>query len=320
MLLSKKTIRTLGWISTSLAFVIVIINTILSGLTYRFSGPHFRNNPFHAVPQLQVTSIVFATFAIVMAFIAFAKPNITFTIVTASIMLISMLFCLTIGIYSVVAGRYGWSNTYLGCKMNYNGVLGNFHNIDSYLQITDQILCSASCPCFLPNGNLFTSNSTVSSSYNSWVKVNNPKGATSFTNCSSKLQDYALSEARRRDPNFDLDGSFDAIKFSDYMSRVENDFNCNGWCSVEYYNPDYNKTVLMSKYLFTDINRGPPTYFGCINQLTPWLSGMLQAFGALHILLSSLQGAIFAFTLCQAYAREKDHEKQIPHHHDDNRQ
>ena len=73
----------------------------------------------------------------------------------------------------------------------------------------------------------------------------------------------------------------------------------------------------MAKYLFTDINRGPPRYIGCLNEVIQWLPGYLQAFGSMTMLLLGLQIVMLAMLICQYVAREKDHEKQIPHHHDD---
>jgi hypothetical protein len=238
----------------------------------------------------------------------------------ATLMLISLLWNFAVGVYSIVGGRPGWAKTYEGCQANYNGVIGVFHNVDTYLQAVDQSLCSAQCPCFFTNSTGFANNLTVTPYYDLWTKTNVGTGATSFRNCSTELQSFAFKDAVRRDANFDPDGTFNTEKFHEYMANLETDFNCNGWCQIEFFNTNYNRNVYMSKYLFTDINRGPPRYFGCINQLMEWLTGMLQGFGAVAIVLVSTQIAIFALAICQAWAREKDHEKQIPHHHDDNRQ
>ncbi len=234
-------------------------------------------------------------------------------------MLISLLWNFAVAVYVLVAGGPGWRSIYEGCQMKYNGVLGQFHNIDTYLQEVDKNMCSPQCPCFISNSSGFSGNSTVTPFYNLWTKTTNPKGAVAFQNCTNELQSFTYKEAMRRDKNFDPEGTFDVIKFQDYFARLENDFGCTGWCDVEYFNPNYNQNVFMAKYLFTDINRGPPVHFGCLNKLMEWLIPMLQAFGAIMIILVATQIGLVTLGLCQAWAREKDHEKQIPHHHDDNR-
>jgi hypothetical protein len=235
-------------------------------------------------------------------------------------MMISLLWNIASGVYSIVGGRYGWWNSFAGCQIKFKGLMGNFHNTDTYLKLVDQYLCSRVCPCFISNNAAYEGNTTTSAYYNLWTKTASPSAAVSFQNCSERVQTAALEQARQIDPNFDPNQTFNEKRFWDYMAKVEQDFACAGWCDVQYFSPDFRKQVLMSKYLFTDVNRGPPHHFGCINNFMDWLAGMLQGFGAVTLVLVGTQIALFALLLCQCYAREKDHEKQIPHHHDDNRQ
>lgn len=212
------------------------------------------------------------------------------------------------------------AKSYEGCNANLNGVMGVFHNTDVYLQTIDQSMCTPTCPCFFTNTTAFTGNTTVAPYYNLWTKTNAPSGAVAFQNCTGDLQTFAFKEAVRRDPNFDRDSTFSPVKYAEYMNNVEREFGCSGWCSTQYFNPNYNQNVFMAKYLFSDINRGPPNRFGCFDELMDWLPGYLQAFGAMTMVLVGAQIAMFALAICQIWARESDHEKQIPHHHDDNRQ
>jgi hypothetical protein len=242
-----------------------------------------------------------------------------FSITVAILTLISILFNLAIAVYSIVGGRPGWVNSLKGCRGDFNGVIGVFNNLDTYLQQVDQAMCSKACPCFLSNTSAFSNNSTLRPYYDMWTKTNQPTGAVAFPNCSIDLQNYAYREAARRDPAFAAKEDFNVVEFFNYMAKVENQFNCVGWCETEYYNPDYRMDFVMAKYLFTDINRGPPQYLSCMNEMIQWLPGYLKAFGSMTIVLVGLQIIIFTLLICQYMAREKDHEKQIPHHHDDNR-
>jgi hypothetical protein len=62
---------------------LAIIAIVLAGINYKYAGPHFRPNSFHAIPQIQVASIIFAFLAIGMAYGAFGKPNINFTMIVS---------------------------------------------------------------------------------------------------------------------------------------------------------------------------------------------------------------------------------------------
>lgn len=234
------------------------------------------------------------------------------------LVLASLLFNFAIAIYVFVGARLGWIDTFLGCQSKFQGVFAAFNYIDTYMQIIDQSFCSPACPCYITNS-AYSTNSTIAPYYNLWTKSAVTGAATAFQNCSQALQTYAYKEAARRDIKFAQVSNFDVPEFYNYMMRIEENFDCTGWCSVEYYNANYNKYVLMSKYLFSDINRGPPQYYGCLNVVGPWLRNFLNAWGAMTMVLFGAQCLVLALLVCQIQAREKDHEQQIPHHHDDNR-
>jgi len=209
-------------------------------------------------------------------------------------------------------------NTYLGCQGNYRGIIGVFNGIDTYLQIADQKLCSSSCPCYLTNASDYQRNNTLSTTVANWVYSSDASSqATSFTNCTSLLQEQTYKLAKASNPNFDPDNTFRADKFADYMRRIEEKFSCTGWCSVSYYSPPLFKQILMGKFLFRDINTGPPQYLGCLNQVITWVPAYLNAWGSVVMVLFGFQLMTLILAMCQCWAREKDHEQQVPHHHDD---
>ncbi len=189
----------------------------------------------------------------------------------------------------MVAGSRGWVNTYFGCDAQFNGVLGIWGGIDSYLQNVDQALCSPNCPCLFTNSTGYLSNTTITPVYNLWDKTTNGPGAVAFQNCSAQLQNAAFANAVREDPYFNSDNSFNPAYFQDYMSRIESQFQCTGWCNVTYYNTNYQTNVALFKYLFTDINNGPPKYIGCLNQLVDWLPGYLNAYASMTTLVFAFQ-------------------------------
>lgn len=204
-------------------------------------------------------------------------------------LLISLLFNLAVAVFSLVAGSVGWVNTYFGCNGKFDGVLGIWQGIDGYLQQVDMALCSPVCPCLFVNTTGFVNNETVAPYYNNWSKAAVAPGNVAFQNCSAQVQNAVYTNAARSDALFDPDKTFNAPAFMDYMGRVENEFRCSGWCNVTYYNPSLQTTVPMFKYLFTDVNRGPPVFMGCLNSLINWLPAYLKAFGSVTMVLVGLQ-------------------------------
>jgi hypothetical protein len=203
--------------------------------------------------------------------------------------MLSILFNIAIAVFAIVAASHGWVNTYLGCNGRFTGVMETWRGIDSYLQRVDQALCSTGCPCYITNITEFVNNATIAPFYSQWVKRNVPPGVTSFTNCSSLIQNNALQNARASDGYFDPAGDFKSDRFFDYMGNVETDFECAGWCNVTYQNTQTGNTMVMFKYMFTDINRGPPKRLGCLNSIIEWLPPYLNAFGSMTMLIVGFQ-------------------------------
>ena len=154
---------------------------------------------------------------------------------------------------ALVGADHGFVNTYFGCNGKFNGVLEMWQGVDAYFQRVDQALCSPYCPCAISNTNAYTSNSTVIDFYNSWTKF--PTGTVNFQNCSSQVQVNTYRQAVLDDGLFDPKKNFESDKFARYMSNVENDFLCTGWCNVTYFDSSVNKNIMMYKYLFSDVNR-----------------------------------------------------------------
>jgi hypothetical protein len=200
-----------------------------------------------------------------------------------------MIFNFAIAVFALVAGTYGWVNTYLGCNGKFAGVMESWRGIDLYLQQVDQALCSQGCPCYFTNASGYISNTTIAPFYNEWTKSNIPPGHVAFQNCSARIKDNAYNTAVANDVYFDPQREFQKDKFYNYMAQVENDFQCAGWCNVTYVNSETSNRMVMFKYMFTDINRGPPVNLGCLDSVINWLPPYLQAFGAVTMVLAGFQ-------------------------------
>lgn len=154
----------------------------------------------------------------------------------------------------LVAGYHGFVNTYFGCNGKFSGMLEMWQGVDSYLQRVDQSLCSKNCPCTFTNTVPFSTNTTVAPYYNKWTKTDT-FGNSAFQNCTVQTQRGVYDQAVKDDSLFDPLKNFDTFNFASYMARVENKFQCAGWCNVTYYDTNTNSSAIMYKYLFTDVNR-----------------------------------------------------------------
>lgn len=177
----------------------------------------------------------------------------------------------------------------MGCNGKFEGIMETWRGVDAYLQRVDQALCSPQCPCYFTNTTGFVNNATISPYYNQWTKSQVPPGNVAFQNCSSQVQINTYQNAVAADAYFDPKGDFDSIKFQDYMANVEREFQCSGWCNVTYTNTNTNTRMVMFKYLFTNINRGPPRRLGCLNSVIEWLPPYLMAFGSVTMVLAGFQ-------------------------------
>jgi hypothetical protein len=132
--------------------------------------------------------------------------------------------------------------------------MNEFHDIDTYLMNVDATFCSQQCACNItsriPWDNDYRYNTTI----NSWV-VDKVNGVSRYQDCPKTLAKSVFAQTAVQDPAFDPIGDFQYDRFSDYFARIENQFQCTGWCNTRYINPATNRQVTMGRYLFSDINQ-----------------------------------------------------------------
>jgi hypothetical protein len=201
-----------------------------------------------------------------------------------------MTFNLAIAIFALVAGSYGWVNTYFGCNGKFSGVMESWRGVDTYLQKVDTYLCSPQCECYINNYTGYTLDPAINATYSTWATTTvQNAGNVAFQNCSIPVQNTVYNEAANADAYFDPEKNFNQENFANYMANVENEFQCSGWCGVNYVNSLTNKPTTMHKYLFTDVNRGPPSKLGCLDSVILWLPPYLTAFGSVTMVLWAFQ-------------------------------
>ena len=133
--------------------------------------------------------------------------------------------------------------------------------IDNFIFQVDQFLCSSSCPCDFWNTAPFSYNYVET--YFSNMKKNLKKtGAVSFISCPRESRMELIRNYRTNLSGFHGE-NFEDITW--YMVHIEHVFKCSGFYKSTYELND--KENMVFKYLFSDINRGIPHSFGCIDEI-----------------------------------------------------
>lgn len=86
------------------------------------------------------------------------------------------------------------------------------------------------------------------------------------------------------------------IKMNDFMTfwgRIEKKFDCNGWCESSYTGED-GKYHIMTKYLFSDVNKGVVRNRGCMHRLIDWLPKVINTFGSVLLIIGVILIFVFA--------------------------
>ncbi len=143
-------------------------------------------------------------------------------------------------------------NPIIGCNPSYKGILSAWNSIDNYLIEVDSTLCSNTCPC---NFDKITSMNYIRNIqavpyYNLWWKSFSSSGAQNINGCTIAIKNQIYGSYLTYN-NF----TFNQDLFTEYYSRIEQTFNCTGFCTTLYYNQNTGTNMKMYKYLFSDIQR-----------------------------------------------------------------
>jgi hypothetical protein len=197
-----------------------------------------------------------------------------------------------------------WLRNNLGCNTEWQALSIIWKNIDTYISKVDQNLCSNDCRCYLYNFIEFKNNDTLLPFYKQW-DVSYVRTETyaniAFQNCSVEVQHKTIEQAKNENDKVDFEDTSSLISF---FKLLENKLNCVGFCNLEYNNTETQSPNKISKYLFTDINRGPPQFYGCLELMISQLPKYLKTLGICSIAACGLQLVLFIFTVCLCYFKK----------------
>lgn len=298
-----------GLISVIAFFLFGVVCLIIGGINYSTLYTKWADGPWKALAPIELAVTIYL---IVIAFIGagvftVARKEKMFITVFLILLLISLLFSWSIGIFASIGGTiYHKVDHTLGCNSELTGVLEMWNNIDTYLQYADSLHCSDQCQCqmFSDVLNDFNSDPFAKVQAKTWNvrTVERPEHHNqeknykfTFKHCSSSVQNEAHNKYMENPLSAKYPIKMD--KFADYWEDFEKRFDCVGWCKTNYVDPYTLNRRVMHKYVFSDINRGVPKYIGCLHRITNWLPGLVGAFGGCLIVSAFLQTLTWIFAL-----------------------
>ena len=213
-----------------------------------------------------------------------------------------ILFSLAIGIFCSIGGTiYHKTDHIIGCDTELTGILKLWENIDEYFIYANSIICTDLCVCEVNKDveNEFLNNYFTTENYKKWkVKIISDKKKFNIRNCQNEMLE-SIYKLYNSNPNNTKIHITNINQFFNYWEGIEKRFKCTGWCRTKYTNPYTLQNDTMTKYIFSDINRGVPLYPGCLNRLINWIPSLVGAVGACLITSAFLQiiNLLFIFKL-----------------------
>jgi len=274
----------------------------LAGILYKPTSPTWGNFSWSPLGALMIACTIVAIVFLIPILLAFLVPNRILLALAIILTLLSLMFLWAIGIMALIGATHDGLATTIGCRTNFDGFFTPYRDLEHYVAQADARFCTTACPCNFNNITAFSGNPTLANQIRSWVV--SPNGATNFQSCPPSVHAASIAGAAQRNQTY-YDQNFNQSDVWNYYNWMETEFQCSGWCGSSYTNPVTGASSPITRYVFSDINRGPPIYHGCINRLVEWLPDLLIAFGALALLTGLLMALLLIPLLLLCFARDK---------------
>jgi len=313
--ISPKLVRLLNYILT------IILSLSITGIfVYILVKSKFTDISFKWTSIVIVLGLIMAFVAALLLIggLSLCYNNSLLYSVFFVLSLMSVVAFLSIGIFSLVNSSTKAISAAFGCNTTNEELHEDYKDYDSYLFEVDKILCSDDCECSLTHNN-FTSvaevialkrkdesdknvDLSIQSSIDHLVYTEEEGKPTSFDKCNEKAQEKAENEFLESSQT-DMNNE-DIFDFVSWYSLLETHFDCVGLCNTTYIEGGYFRMI--NKYLFTNINRGPPLYNGCLNSVAEWAPDQLLILGLISIGLGIISIFISWLTCTTVFMKDSD--------------
>ena len=313
--LSKRTLTTLGILTSIFYGVLSIICIVIAGVDYQQTDYRWaQEGEWRHLATLQVTAVVLVFFFCFLGIILMLDTSKckVMQLLFVCMELLVTLFTIAIAIFAIVAGAVSKSELTKSCQRDYKGIFEKFKYLDDFIHLADETLCSEKCKCFFSNYSAVEDFTDFYNAHNDYDMTTNLQisdtlegNAVNFANCSLE----AKSEAYGVFKYIDKTGNIDINDFNEFWGRIEKKFKCNGWCEVNYVSQLYNKGTKrkMIKYVFSDVSGGVVNNSGCMHRMVDWLPKVINTYGAVLLIISVIMIVNFVFVaslFCNCYTEE----------------
>lgn len=301
----KNCVLSTGLFLTIAIGILSIACLILACIGYKYTIYNWSNwGPWRNLGRLEMATVIIVIGVTISGLFNFTWGSQCKTIQIFYVIFSLISFCLSFAtsIMVLVGGALRANNLTNQCQGNLKGMFSNFMYLDSLMHITDEYLCSDKCKCpYFYNDSAtddFNEAKNKYNDYNIFLEQDDKILQNSFSidNCSDGYS-YIYGRYLEEEPDQPFFESAGDIKeFSKYFKNIEEKFHCNGWCDPIYSSEKDERSILI-KFLFSDINLGVSQNKGCMKVFTKWLAKVVNAYGALMIIIAFLQGFQFSFAL-----------------------
>ncbi len=280
---SRKTNRIIGLILLTIFIGVSMGCFIYSIATYNNLDSKYNPNQLSATLGIAAAGIVFFFTFLGVSFLCCDSKFLAAIFVIGWIGLFLLAFvvgiiCLVLSVNANIINSFTCSNMWKSRNAQ----------IDKYMALVDENLCSQNCPCDITQISMF-SHLPI---FQDWTlkplsRVYNfqscPFVTRNATLDASNATDFSLSfNANYRNQS----DSYDEQQFFDTWKYLENRYKCSGFCNTTYINSK-NKIVTMYKYLFSDINYGiPQNKDGCYKAIVNYTASYFSSYGSYILIIS----------------------------------
>ena len=294
--MKKSGLRNIAFILLGLSLILAIASIVIVGLHFRYTNMSWTNQFFGYLGAIELSCIIFL-WLIIIGFIAIITTKTGCLIILAILLFLGYLFVLFLAIIIFIGTRTRYWNEGLGCDTKYKGIYRAWRGIDVYIQAVDETFCGQSCKCYFNRTTytLFSRNTTTAPYLATWYTQDIAIKPKRIQDCPKSAYKNAYNKYLERNAYFKY--NFKQKWFDKYFGHVEDFFKCTGFCSLTYFNEYTQTTNKVVKYLFSDVTKGIPLYFGCLPRFLDWLRKTLNAVAAMLLFVFVFLFVLFIIVL-----------------------
>ena len=295
--MKKSGLRNIAFILLGLSLILAIASIVIVALHFRYTNMSWTNQFFGYLGAIELSCIIFLWLIIIIGFIAIITTKTGCLIILAILLFLGYLFVLFLAIIIFIGTRTRYWNEGLGCDTKYKGIYRAWRGIDVYIQAVDETFCGQSCKCYFNRTTytLFSRNTTTAPYLATWYTQDIAIKPKRIQDCPKSAYKNAYNKYLERNAYFKY--NFKQKWFDKYFGHVEDFFKCTGFCSLTYFNEYTQTTNKVVKYLFSDVTKGIPLYFGCLPRFLDWLRKTLNAVAAMLLFVFVFLFVLFIIVL-----------------------